>query len=123
MPSKEHFIILAGECDQFHAEMDSLPDRGQSLIALQESQSRRGYIPAELVLSIYGWTVRYASGLQGFGILRKADSFNPENALRWAREWVARDPKSREVWVRRSAVERAEKDGHDCSAIKALDTE
>lgn len=128
--NKQHFITLFGDCEHFHQEIAELVPttagglkESKSLCQMQEEQSARGYLPAELVLSLKGWTVRYGSGLQGFGILRKADSFNPESALQWARHWAAQDPTKREVYVRRSSVERAEQDGHYCGAIREIEVQ
>jgi hypothetical protein len=117
----EKFIYLFGDCSSFLEEEASLEDRGESLCDLQVSQSARGYRQAALVWSIRGWTVRYASGLQGRAIMRHATGFTPEDALEFAKEWAEQDPERREVIVRRHSVKWAEKDGHDQSAIHALD--
>lgn len=63
--------------------------------------SQLGILEAELVLSNYGWSVRYASGLQNFGLI--ASSRNKQvdgtyaDALRAAREWAERDLSRRYV--------------------------
>jgi hypothetical protein len=116
----QNFILLAGHPEKWDAEFENLSDRGESLVRLQEDQSRRGRIPAHLVLSMYGWTVRYASGLQGFGILHKSGSFDPANAVEWGTQWVNRDADKRELFVSVRDVERAESDGHDCSVIRRI---
>ncbi len=126
-------IRLFGDCSSFLEKKTRLPEqsfglsgrglrsRGERITDLQESWSARGYRQAALVWSIRGWTVRYASGLQGRAIMRDATGFTPEDALEFAKEWVEQDPERREVIVRRHSVKSAEKDGHDQSAIHALD--
>jgi hypothetical protein len=124
MLNTQHFILLAGDCGAYDQELlDNVPTIGlfqsKSLTKLQEEQSARGRLSAQLVLSIYGWTVRYASGLQGFGILRRADSFNPASALEWGRNWVEQDPQNRELFVSKADVRWCEGEGHDCSLLVA----
>lgn len=114
----KYFIQLAGQCDSFHAEFDSLPDRGESLCNLQVSQAARGYRCVELVLSIYGWTVRYNSGLQDRAILYRSKDKDPAKALEYALEYVSFDPAHREANVRISNVERCEKQGYDCQCLR-----
>lgn len=76
-----------------------------TLCGVQEAQARRGILGVNLVESIYGWTVRYDSGLQNFSILagaRRGDvNGSYEDAERFAREWVAQDPARRYAWVRK----------------------
>jgi len=126
MLNTEKFIKLAGDTEQWDKEMADVPKNGEyyqsdPLCKLQVSQSARGFRAAHLVLSVRGWTVRYASGIQNFGILRLSDSFDPASALEWATKWVNRDPKSRELYVSKSEVFNAERDGHDCSALRAFE--
>ena len=105
----DHFVTLGGNPEKWFAEMSNLKDRGHGLCALQESQSARGYLPAELVKSIFGWAVRYASGLQSRGILfgyritgRKASR---EEAIAWGKAWAAQDSDNREFYARKSDLE------------------
>ncbi len=45
--------------------------RSEELCRLQASQANRGYLGAEMCRSIYGWTLRYRSGLQNFAIIER----------------------------------------------------
>jgi hypothetical protein len=109
--NKDHFVTLGGNPDKWFAEMSGL-GLGQDLCALQESQSERGYRPAELVKSMYGWSVRYASGLQGFSLLlsgrKMGRKFSREEAIAWGKAWAAEDPDNREFYARRADLEGAD---------------
>jgi len=111
------FYQIAGDPSRWDAEMNDLPDRGESLIALQKRQSREGRRSAHLVLSIYGWTLRYASGLQGFGIIHRTCSFDPAVAIKAAQRWVGSNPK-RDVFLRASKLyeSRCQEKGFDLEA-------
>lgn len=91
------------------------------LCAEQRAQGREGFVAVELVQSIYGYTVRYASGLQGRSILRnasgrgriadspKADELYAESlveAAKWAIEWAKQDPTRREVLCYKKDIEK-----------------
>lgn len=68
------------------------------LSALQERQAARGIIGAELVKSIYGWSVRYNSGLQNWSLISPARGRADQSlafAEQIARDWVAQDPTHR----------------------------
>ena len=103
------FITLAGEPNVWHAEMAALKDRGDSLTALQESQSQRGYLPVRLYESIHGWYVRYASGLQGFNILLNSRGLSREKAIAWGKAWVEEDPKNRHFYALKADLEKPDK--------------
>ena len=68
-------------------------------IRTQEILHAQGYRKAELVQSLFGWGVRATSGLDGFVWLascRRGDvDGTHEDALRWAKDWVAGDPDHR----------------------------
>lgn len=76
----------------------------EPLCALQRAQAGRGILGAELVESLYGWTVRYDSGLQNWGLLartrRRGGELDGtlEAAAAWATAWVAQDPARRYAW-------------------------
>jgi hypothetical protein len=59
------------------------------------------FVEAELVKSIYGYSVRYASGVHNFGLLASSRmgvvDGTLEDAERWAREWQGEDPQRRYV--------------------------
>jgi hypothetical protein len=71
----------------------------QLLCRWQERKSAEGHKEIELVESVYGWSVRYASGLQDFGLLaglRKGNlDGSLEAALKYAQAWVDEDPTKR----------------------------
>jgi hypothetical protein len=75
------FLLLAGE-DNLRAQRTqerALMDAGYSLPQAQERE-QSGVIGINLVRSIYGWSVRYSSGLQNFGLIRPSrlpDSHGP----------------------------------------------
>lgn len=76
----------------------------ESVCAHQRRMASRGYLGAELVKSIYGYSVRYDSGLQNWGILAGSRSGQLdgsfEDAVRWAKRWQENDPTRRYVWTR-----------------------
>lgn len=73
----------------------------ESLVAFQVRVSNAGFIEAEIVESIYGYSLRYASGLQNFGLIYSARQGELdgtlEHAVARAREWQSRDPTKRYV--------------------------
>jgi hypothetical protein len=75
--------------------------QSEALCKLQRSWAGRGIIGAQIVQSNYGWSVRYDSGLQNWGILRAsrgAADPSHEAAVAFCREWVAEDPAGRYAW-------------------------
>jgi hypothetical protein len=111
--NKQHFIIIAGGelSDALDAEKAERVKQGEALPTLQEAQARRGILGAQLVQSMFGWSVRYDSGLQGWGILAGIRQGTLDgsfyDAVRWAEDWVAQDPERRYAWASRREVERA----------------
>ena len=112
MLDPKRFTILAGESvvDTLRAENASLEnldplrfDFNEELCALQRRQSNRGYVPAHLVKSMYGWTLRYASGLQGFSIITRLGK-DFDTAVEGAREWASDAPDHRYVSVCNTAL-------------------
>lgn len=120
MLNQKNFILLAGNPQKWDDEMLTLTNRGEALVALQVSQAQRGRLSAHLVRSIYGWTVRYASGLQNFAIIHKSGSKNIANALSFGINWANQDPNNRELFVSQSEIERAREEGDDLTAFESL---
>lgn len=98
--------VIAGQeiYDAIRAEREArlTPDAcglydSETLCRLQESQSRRGFVEAHIVKSMYGYSVRYASGLQNFGLIRAARELGGTLAAaeQFCRDWVAADPAHR----------------------------
>lgn len=113
MLKQDWMTIVAGEelVDALTAEQQALiPQDGQGyfksepLCRLQQEQAARGIVGAEIVRSVYGNSVRYDSGLQDFGLLASSRAGMLDgtlgDAIRWATEWVSRDPAKRYAWHR-----------------------
>lgn len=67
----------------------------------QVEESRKGVVEAEIVRSMYGFSVRYASGLQDFALLAGARMRTVDgtlaDAIRWAKNWQAQCSNNRFV--------------------------
>jgi hypothetical protein len=74
---------------------------------MQRDESSRGIRGVELVKAIKGWSVRYDSGLQNFGLLARSQELGGtlEAAEQYARNWVAQDASRRYAWRRRERQE------------------
>jgi hypothetical protein len=105
-----HFTVVAGlpAVEASRASQDRhVVNGGESLVRWQEREGSY-WLGAEIVESIYGFGLRYASGLQGFGVIfghrdRGYDG-QYETAVRYAEWWVEMDPEHRYVFVRNSAI-------------------
>jgi len=77
----------------------------EQLCELQRKQARSGILGVEIVQSNYGYSVRYDSGLQNWGLLASSKSRQLdgsfEAACKWAIDWVAQDPNRRYAWTRK----------------------
>src|SRR5262245_40363136 len=65
--------------------------------AAQMQEARDGILGTMIVRSLYGWTVRYDSGLQSWAILARALPSKAE-AAQFITNWVAVDPARRYGW-------------------------
>jgi hypothetical protein len=76
------------------------------LCKLQRDQASRGIEGVEIVKSIYGYSVRYDSGLQNFGLLASSQGLGGtlEGATNYAKDWVAKEPSKRYAWMRKSNI-------------------
>lgn len=75
--------------------------RSEVLCRVQERQAGRGLTGIHIVRSMYGYSVRYDSGLQNFALLRPARSSSDPSfaaALDFCRRWVAEAPAHRYAW-------------------------
>lgn len=104
----ELFTVIAGQesLDRWDAELKQL--RGNDdhdLCRAQEMQSRQGREGVEITPSLYGWYVRHDSGLKNFSILASSRCGQLDgtraDAIKFAKEWVARDPDHRYAWIRK----------------------
>ena len=117
-------IILAGNHKKWQDEIESQCRKigncfeSEQLCQVQREQSARGRREAMLIRSMYGWTLRYASGLQGWEIIDSSRNHNPTTALEVALNWVKGNPELRSVYVNTDEIDRCEKDGHDCSSLR-----
>ena len=111
---QEWMTIVAGGdlIDALDAETRALvPHTGrgfasEDLCSLQRKQAARGILGAELVESKYGWSVRYDSGLQNWGLIASSRSGTLDGSLEaaaaWAQAWAAEDPSHRYAWHRKA---------------------
>ena len=71
---------------------------------MQSALHNAGYREAEILSTAYGYSVRHASGLEGFSIIagsRRGDVDGTlDDAVRAAEAWVAVDPSRRTVFTR-----------------------
>jgi hypothetical protein len=78
--------------------------QSEPLCHLQVKQHQAGFIGVELVESIHGWSVRYDTGLRGFGLIASSRYGEVDGTLaaaeRFAAGWVAQDPDHRYAWTR-----------------------
>ena len=103
----KHCIVIAGH--DVHEAIEA-EQAVEDLCRVQEKQAARGILGARLVRSMYGWSVRYDSGLQNWDLLAGMrngmldGSFKA--AVEWAEQWVAQDPTRRYAWASRREVKR-----------------
>jgi hypothetical protein len=114
----EAFLVVVGQDVVRHVrelhEKHCLPGcrpntyESESLVSLQTRLYREGHMDVELVESVYGWSVRNASGLGGFALMAGKRYGNVdgslESAVNWARDWASKDPSKRFAWVRRHGL-------------------
>jgi len=109
MLNTAHFELLAGNPEKWDEETRRRVAQGESLPNVQIDQHSRGRCAIELVETIYGYSIRYASGLDNWGILfgsRMAGRpIHRAEAIEWGKQWVARDPEKREFFTRKSDKE------------------
>lgn len=68
----------------------------ESLCAHQIKMSQRGYLGAEIVQTLRGWSLRYNSGLQDFGLIVRGIA-TWDDAVAAAHQWQAADTARRYV--------------------------
>lgn len=79
----------------------------ESLVSFQRHMSGQGYVEAHIVKSMYGYSVRYASGLQDFGILlaSRGTDGSFKRAVEFSRQWQAADATRRYVTFNGDAID------------------
>lgn len=101
MMNAAYFTYLAGNSESWDAEMARRVAAGENLCALQIEFHGRGRCEAEVVKTLNGWSVRYASGLNNFGLLfRGCQTY--EEAVAKGTAWVEQTPDHRALFVRNS---------------------
>lgn len=100
--------IIAGR-DVFDAQaarkaaaLGEMPPAGfpsEALCQWQRMEAKHGVVEAEIVKSIHGYGLRYASGLQDFGIIARAREIGGtmDDAVAFAKSWQAADASRRFV--------------------------
>lgn len=110
MIKQDWMIIVAGHelVDAMEAEQKAKCRWGcggynsDDICAMQRDQSRRGITGIEIVKAIKGYSVRYDSGLQNFGLLATSSDLGGslEAAEQFAHKWVSQDASRRYAWRR-----------------------
>jgi len=103
MLNSEHFQLLAGNPREWDEEtLHRIHEMKEPLTDIQEDQHERGRRSAELLHGVHGWYVRYASGLDDFGVLaREGVELDGSllSAVFWGVSWTKQDPVNREFFV------------------------
>ena len=113
MLNTDAFVVLGGDPSAWDEETRQRVPHGRyngtynsdHLVNVQEDQHRRGRRSAELVQTMYGWSVRYASGLDANAIIfggRNSPPLTREQAIDLGVKWANEDPKNREFYTRKS---------------------
>lgn len=82
--------------------------RSEVLCRVQSQQAARGLTGAHIVRSMYGFSVRYDSGLQNFALLRAARGSSDPSlaaAIRFCADWVAQSPQHRYAYYNEEEAE------------------
>ena len=93
-------IVIGKEVADKYRAMIKGEGGSEELCKRQEKAYGMGICEAMIVKSIYGYSLRYASGLNNFGIIRRARDIGDgsyEAAYNYAVEWVAKAPNARFV--------------------------
>lgn len=105
---KVHFTVVAGfdAHTAYEAALDAArQEPGFNLPRWQERNDK--WLAAEINVTIYGYNLIYASGLQGFAIICPAQYLGTlDKALSYAQQWAA-GAGDRYVFIRNSALAKA----------------
>lgn len=115
MLNTKDFVVLAGNSEKWDQELRALCSPGsrpgtynsEDLCRVQNDHYRRGHRSATLVKTIYGYSVRLASGLDGWALLlsgrqQGCRQISYEEAIEFGKNWANEDPDNREFYVSRS---------------------
>lgn len=104
MLDPKHFTVVAGQAvvDKLNEIASHEVSDNTSLIHHQVNVARMGYLGAEIVRTIRGWSLRYDSGLQDFGLIQGGlATYNI--AVQAAISWQDNDPHRRYAFVRNAS--------------------
>ncbi len=114
MLNDRDFILLAGQPqpwdDETRARCRPGPVPGtcnsDDLVKVQVEQHQRGRRVAQLVRTIYGWSVRYASAIDQCALMFPGISEPATLAacILWGRTWAEEDPVNREFIARKAPI-------------------
>lgn len=101
MATSDAYVTIAGDSAEWDSEIkERVRERGEALTTVQEDQHRRGRTDVTLVPTIHGWSLRYGSGLNGFGLI--AGSMTRDEAVAYAKRLVTeRGPKWNVIALRK----------------------
>lgn len=105
--------------DNYYARTQDCSANKIGLCQAQRDLSAIGFVQLELVRSLYGWSIRYRSGLQNFALFspsvdrikRAIGDASIERKLEIAQAWVQARPDLRSVVLRSFEYEKALKEG------------
>lgn len=105
--SPEWFTVIAGQTvvDAIGARRPTGTEPDRELCRRQEQEHSEGFEGVEVGPSMYGWSVRYDSGLNGFNLVASSRYGSLDgtraDAIRFATEWVSKNPARRYAWIRK----------------------
>ena len=102
-----HDLVDAMEIEQkAKCRFNGFGYNSDDLAVLHREQSARRIQGVEIVGCIGGYSIRYDSGLQNFGLLASSRELGGtlEAAEKFASNWVSKDASCRYIWRRRARV-------------------
>jgi len=114
MLNNNAFVVLAGNPSKWDEEIRTRCAPGgvsgtfksEDLCSMQIDQHHRGRRSAELVTTIYGYSVRMASGIDGRAILFGGRSLgrkvSREEAIEFGKKWANESLETREFYARKT---------------------
>ncbi len=117
MLNTEYFVVLAGNPEPWDLDLKARMAKvkahaaiyggctDDTLCAIQVEQFTKGRRSAELVATIYGYSVRSATNLDNrqilFGGRQLGRKVSKEEAIEFGKKWANEDPKNREFYMRK----------------------
>lgn len=100
MLNDTHFKLIAGNPRKWDDETRERVAKGEDLPSVQISQFARGRRSAEVVQTIYGWSVRSATNLDNRAFIARRCATLDE-AIAAGTAWANEDPENREFFIYR----------------------